>query len=528
MRNYFFLLAALIFWQSGFSQPANTNISNGVLFDGEPYLAINPTNHQNLVAAWMGLKFSGGGFHVAIKTRASFDGGSTWSTANSMPHFGSAYGSADVSMAFNSSGLLYICYIDYQQSPDSGGVWVARSADGGLTWDTSSKAIDIYDDPTKRPVDRPWLVVDNSTTANSGTLYITTKPASWINPPNRNYYKVSTDGGFTWSTLANVDGGNFLVGNAIPAPMAAPATTTNGHFCAAYPSYVASQNFLPALYLATSANQGQSFNYTTIYSALPATLDTNMKNGYQLIASPIDSSKMIFLSPMGINGDGDIFAIQSSDGGQSFNAPVRVNDDAIGNAKAQDMVWASYNDLGNVAVTWRDRRNAATNGFWNVDYDFYYSLSNDNGQSFSTNQKLSSIFIPFDSVLAQNGNDFMSCVYSGDTLYSVWGDTRNGIMNIYFSKTQASINTSIGVAVLDGDELPIMVFPNPVTNTLKITSGTELIGTTLYITSIDGKLIRSFTAGNHNEMDVSFLSPGIYLIKSNAKGSEKYVRFIKS
>jgi len=84
------------------AQPPNTNISNGLLFDGEPYLAINPTNNQNLVAAWMGIKLTNGLFKVAIKTKASFDGGTTWSAVNSLPHFGATYGSADPSMAFDS------------------------------------------------------------------------------------------------------------------------------------------------------------------------------------------------------------------------------------------------------------------------------------------------------------------------------------------------------------------------------------------------------------------------------------------
>ena len=179
-----FSLLFLFLFRFTTAQPANTNISNSILFDGEPFLAINPANNQNLAVAWMGLQFSSGQFRIAIKTRASFDGGSTWSPVNSLPHFGSGYGSADPSLAFDRNGLLYACYIDYRESPDSGGIYVARSFDGGLTWDTPSLAFDMYDDPVKRPIDRPWLVVDKSSTPNFGTLYITTKPAPWIAPPS--------------------------------------------------------------------------------------------------------------------------------------------------------------------------------------------------------------------------------------------------------------------------------------------------------------------------------------------------------
>ncbi len=505
---FFFLL----FFQFGFTQPVNTNISNGTIFDGEPFLAINPANNKNLVAAWMGFKI---GNHIVIKTRASFDGGNTWSNFKSLPHFGTNYTSADVSMAFDKNGLLYISYIDSHQTPDSGGVFLARSLDGGLNWNAPSKAFDTYDVPGKFAVDRPWLVVDNSNTSNSGTLYITTKPAPWIAPPNRNYFKVSSDSGQSWSAIANVDGGTHLIGNSIAAPMAAPATTMNGNFCAVYPSYVSSQNIYPALYLATSGDKGQTYSYTSVYSAVPAVLDTNCKNGYHLVTSPVNSNQMVFVTPFGTNGDADIMAIHSNNSGQTWSSPTRVNDDAIGNGKIQDMVWAAYNEQGNMVVTWRDRRNSATNGFWNAGYDFYYAISTDNGQTFSANQKLSSQFIAFDSVLAQNGNDFMSCVYLSDTLYTVWGDTRTGKLNIFFSKTIASTNTNVGITLLDGELSLLKIFPNPFSSQTTFKSEKILENATLIIYNSGGQQIKKMN--NIRGQTVTFqrdnLPSGIYFLQ---------------
>lgn len=521
----FLSIILLLISQTGKSQVANTNISNGLIFDGEPYLAINPTNSQNLVAAWMGIKLSGGLYRIAIKTRASFDGGSTWSTANSLPHFGTGYGSADVSMAFDKNGLLFISYIDYKQAPDSGGIYVARSFDGGLNWDTPSKAFDMYDDANKRPIDRPWLVVDNSNTPNFGTLYITTKPAPWIPAPNRNYYKVSTDSGHSWSAIANIDGGTHLIGNFIAAPMAAPATTQSGNFCTVYPSYVTTQNILPAYYFSYSNNQGQSFSYTTVFAAVPAAGDTNLKNGYQLIAHPADSNKLIFLTPDSQNGDADIVGFHSNDGGQTWSAPVRINDDAVANGKAQDMVWGAYNQQGNLAVTWRDRRNSGTNGFWNAGYDFYYATSTDNGQTFSVNQKLSSQLIAFDSIIAENGNDFMSCVYSGDTLSTVWGDTRSGKLNIYFAKTIASTNTSIEINLLNNEVNQFDLFPNPVNDQLTISVSNGLVGKEFSIYDSTGKkILQQKTAANTNTINTSDFVSGIYFIKID----NEINRFVKN
>lgn len=512
MKKIHCLIFSIVLIQISFAQPANTNISNGVLFDGEPFLAVNPTNNQNLVAAWMSLQFSGG-LKIAIKTRASFNGGNSWSSPVVLPHFGTGFGSADVSMAFDKNGLLYIAYIDYKQAPDSGGIYVARSFNGGLNWDTPSKAFDIYDVPIKRPVDRPWLVVDNSNTINSGTLYITTKPAPWIAPPNRNYFKASVDSGHTWTSIANVDGGTHLVGNLIAAPMATPATTANGNFCAIYPSYVTSQNPLPAYYFAKSNNQGVSFNYTTVYAAIPAANDTNLKNGYLLLANPVDSNKLIFLFSDAQNGDADIKALNSNDGGQTWGSLIRVNDDAVANGKAQDMVWGAYNETGKIVVTWRDRRNSSANGFWNAGYDFYYSTSADNGQTFSANQKLSNQFIAFDSILTQSGNDFMSCVYRGDTLYSVWGDNRNNKMNIYFAKTIVSTNTNVGFVQLDGEEPKWKIFPNPARNQINIETN-SMQKTSFKIYNALGQLLQTGDLQNNlTTVQLDNYTNGIYSIE---------------
>jgi len=497
-----------------FAQVVNTNLSNSVTFDGEPYIAINPTNPQNIVAAWMGLRFSSGAFRISIITRASFNGGNTWNTAVTLPHHQTTFGSADVSMAFDKGGLLYISFIDYNEAGGTGGDYIARSYNGGQTWDTATEVTDISEVPSKAPLDRPWLVVDNSSTANSGTLYITSKPAPWISPPNRNYYKVSTDSGHTWSAIANVDGGNYLVGNLIAAPMAAPTTTINGHFCAVYPSYVASQNILPAFYLATSKDKGQSFSYSTVITYNPSPLDTNLKGGYRLAASPVDSNKMVMLATESSTGDADIMALHSNDGGQTWSAPVRVNDDSVGNGKAQDMVWAAYNEQGKLAVTWRDRRNQSTIGFWNAGYDFYYATSNDNGQTFSTNKLLSSQLIAFDSIIAQNGNDFMSSAFHDDTLYSVWGDTRSGKMNIYFAKTIASIDSTVSVIQLEGDEPQWSIYPNPITSVLNVNVAAPIIGKEVSVYDANGRKISDFKASSaHFEIPTTTWAPGSYFVR---------------
>lgn len=516
-RILYALISPLLFLWPGLiqAQPVNTNLSNTITFDGEPYVAVNPANNQNIVAAWMGERLSGGTYKVSVITRASFDGGNTWSTAQEIPHAQSGFTSADVSLAFDKNGLLYLCFIDYDETTLSGGDYVTRSFNGGQSWDTASIAVSYSESPSKAPLDRPWLVIDKSNTANGGTLYLTSKPAYWIPPPNRNYYTVSTDSGHTWTAIAYVDGGNYLVGNIIQQPMAAPATTKNGNFCAVYPSYLSSQNIYPAYYLATSKDKGQTFSYSTVITAAFTGIDTNLKTGYRLVANPVDSTQLAFFEIDSSMGDPDVMAMHSNDGGQTWSSRVRVNDDPVGNGKDQDMVWANYNEQGNLLATWRDRRNADTTGFWGAGYDFYYAISTDNGQTFTANKILTSQFVEFDSLIDLKGNDFMSCSYVADTIYTVWGDTRSGKMNIYFTKLIASSDTTLAITVLEGDAENFNVFPNPSANVLNVMVSEQLLGTEIAVYDVKGaKIYGGQIRAACFHIPIATWAPGPYFIRA--------------
>jgi len=417
-----------------FSQPANTNLSNTLVYAGEPYLAINPLNDQNIVVAWMAADVSTG-FKTSIKTKVSFDGGTTWGSQVIHPHIAPTCTSADVSMQFRRNGTLYLSYIDSRQSPDSGGVYISHSADNGISWSSLTEVLNaLNDDPSKLPLDRPWLAADNSQTVNDGSFYLTTKPAPWIPPPNRPYLKTSADSGLTWGLYRYVDTLNYLVGNLIAAPMAFPATTADGALCAAYPSYLFSQSPYPKILFAKSYTKGSHFSYNDLVVNFPGVSDTNYKLGYILAANPANSAQLAFAFIGNLDGDPDVFVTATNNGGTTWSAPVRVNDDPAGNGVGQDLVWISYAKNGDMLVAWRDRRNSSGTGYFQA-CDTYCAVSRNNASSFLPNIRLSSVTAPFDSVLIKPGNDFMSCALVNDTVYAAWSDIRNTKLNIYFTKT---------------------------------------------------------------------------------------------
>ncbi len=518
--TFAFLISSII----ALAQPTETKISNGIGFDGEPNMVVNPTNSRHMVVAWMSLGIAGTGTQITIKTRATFDGGKTWSTPTSLPHFATKWGSADPTMAFNSSGKLYIVYIDYKSNTDSGGLYLFSSSNGGLLWNSESKILSGDESP-KIYLDRPWLVIDRSGGPTDGTFYVTSKPAPWIAAPNRPYLKVSSDGK-NWSSIRYIDSTGYLVGNLIQAPMATPSVTADGKFMAIYPSYVASQNVLPQMYLATSASKGATFKYNSAISNPTKAGDTNLKTGYLLLAHPKDANAMIFVGLEGRNGDADVFVYRSNDGGKKWNTGVRVNDDTLGNGKLQDLAWASWGKVGELAVCWRDRRNATGKGFVQGS-DCYCTVSVDSGKTFQKNMRMSANNAAFNNVLYQSGNDFMSCAINGDTLCAVWGDVRNNKLEIWFGSTNWKQKTNAIQKRIVSEDLPLIkVWPVPAYNELNVNLYSTLTNVNVEITDLQGKIVKFIQYKNDNRINISDLENGIYLLRGNTLNGDFSARFV--
>lgn len=502
----------------------NVNLSSLNTFEGEPYIAINPTNPKNILVAWMGFVF-GNGTGLTIKVKNTFNGGISWGSAINLPHIKSTYKSADVSMAFDATGKLHLTYIDYRQSPDSGGVYYINSTNGGNSFSSPVLVIDAYADAAKKPIDRPWLTVNS----NGTKLFVTTKPAPWILAPNRSYLVSSLNGGATWSNFRFVDTTNFLIGSLISAPMAFPCFAGNS-LKIMYPSYVASQNILPAYYIATSTNIGGTFNYNTMIASntSPAANDS-AKSAYQLLANPTNSLNLIALFGAGIGTtDLDIFMLESNNGGSTWGSPLRINNDPINNGKMQDLMWGSFDALGNLAITWRDRRNAPGVGYARAS-EVYGTFRSAGSSTFVPNFKISDVLEGYTNLLNQSGNDFMCSALQNDTIHSVWGSTRDGSLDIWYSKTKASMGITGVKQLITSESFNIETFPNPTKDKLSVKLTNSISIKTIELFNLEGKMILSQQINNmHGELSLKNLAPSIYTLKvSDEKGNTFSKKVVK-
>ena len=454
-RNHFTALLFVLVSQFTFMAIGQSvNLSNGFVFDGEPFLVVNPANPRHMVVSWMGYTF---GQPLGIKTIATFNGGKSWSSPVIQPHFSAGFKSADPSMVFDNAGNVYCCYIDYRESPDSGGVYLTKSADGGLHWALLSRAIDAHADANKVPIDRPWLTIDPS----NNHMCITTKPAPWVLPPNRPYIISSANGGQSWNPWRYIDGPGYLVGSIIKQPMAAPATSSDGKFHCIYPTYLPSQHLLPGYIHAESADNGATFTYSNVYFAASGITDTLAKAGGRLACDPALPGHMVYCFLDERSGDLDIYISESYNDGSTWSVPTRLNSDPYGNGKMQDLVWSDFSSKGDFVVAWRDRRNSSGTGYAAAS-EIWGTMRWHDSTNFIPNFRISDTLSSYHNILSQNGNDFMCLAVAADTLNAVWGDAGTGVLSIWFSRISLRSLHSTGVSEIVKEPVPLIsIFPNP-------------------------------------------------------------------
>ncbi len=447
------------------------NLSQGTVFDGEPYLAINPDNPQHLVVAWMGWE------NIAdllkIKTKTSFDGGRSWSETVALPHVTSGFSSADPSIAFNHQGEVFISYIDFTGTtpPVTGGVYLCRSADGGLSWDSPQAVITTDFDGDKWPIDRPWMVIDRSEGPHQGNIYVTSMNLNRTMPSFNPYLSTSTDNGNTF-TSRYLDAPGWLAGNLNPLPVCTPTVTSNGVFCGVYPSFSLVQSFFPQAFLVTSTDGGNTIAHQLVERITDNIIAGDFgdaKKGPLLLADPTDPDHLVFISLRAIHGDLDVFINESFDLGASWSSPLRVNDDPIGNNRMQDMLWGDFDDDGDLIISWRDRRNGADSTFQTAS-DVWAAYRPAGQQSFEANFSLTNQDVAFDDVLERAGNDFMNIQLQNDTLHATWGDARDGRLNIWFRQLTVTGEVVSNRQIASETTPNLSIYPNPAKTFLQIQS----------------------------------------------------------
>jgi hypothetical protein len=346
--------------------------------------------------------------------------------------------------------------------------------------------------------------------------------------PYNPYIHISSDEGKSWRHKY-LDTINYLAGQWIAQPVPSPAVSSDGTLHAVYPSYVYSQNAYPQYIHVYSENGGFTFNYSTVYVEKTPFSDSLAKRVWLLICDKSDSQHLAFFNISNVYGDGDVFLWESSDKGITWSEPKRINDDTIANGRMQDLVWADFNENGDLFVTWRDRRNAPDTGF-ETSSEIWGAVKYKENADFEKNLRISDSLVPYDTILgATNGNDFQGVRFTDNTIYSAWGSNKNGYLNIWFAKSVLT-PTSIESIIVKDINSGFIVTPNPASDYIEIGQLSKVFdpseGSGIKIYNTFGECVKNLSPalseGEGVRIDISHLPVGLYLLQIG-NYSEKFM-----
>ncbi|MEO8288731.1 MAG: S-layer homology domain-containing protein [Chloroflexota bacterium] len=402
----------------------------------EVTIAANPTNPLNFLA--------GGNLNGRFTTT---DGGVTWNR-------GTLPGGGDPAVVFDAAGNAYFAQLGNTATcPDANRVW--RSTDGGMTFGAYVVALSDPS-PGDHFIDKEWLAADRAASSPTlGRIYITA--TSFHTPPgcdlnnyidNRIVLAYSSDQGATWSQPVTVSDASHNQNQ-----FSKPVVANNGTLYISYQYQNCTFNCsssIPMVNLITkSTDGGITFSPSMTITGQTITPTGAFVSGYQYLYAGSTSSgfrhndqAVIDVSPtdpnvvyavwtegrwdtsfvyQNVTGQhGDIAFSRSTDGGATWTAAVRINDDTLGNGKDQFFPWMVVGSDGTIHASWSDRRDSGAG----YQYRQYYTQSTDGGLTWAANQQVADVggtpstFIGDYSGIAVNSDNTL--------VLPIWTDMRSG------------------------------------------------------------------------------------------------------
>jgi hypothetical protein len=405
------------------NQRANTDATTYA--QQEPSIAVNPLNPLNIIASAKDER-SAPAPNTATKEvweYTSTDGGLTWLNQHA-PIVGThAVRQSDPVNIFRDDGVAYACYLGYNDSSgySDTGIYVTRSTDGGLTWNNTVLPVN---EGSGYSTDKQWLAVDN----NPASPYYHRMYLSWTEFGGCNgciHFVYSTDGGVTWSSQS----AEVLSGAGVQFSM--PTVLWNGNV---FVNWAAGSSIVARI----STDGGVTFGSQFTAGSMNTNLSMPGRN-WRISAIPVAAADRATPGNLVITwNDGrnnaangvDVYYTRSTNGGTTWSAPARLNDDPAGVVKQQAEPWVTTSPNGVFHAIWYDEREDSAGA--PILLNTYYSQSTDAGATWSPNVRVSdgvsdlNVGIPQGPGWNGAAGDYINLSATDTDVYGVWTDTRSG------------------------------------------------------------------------------------------------------
>jgi hypothetical protein len=349
-------------------------------------IAVDPTDGNKMVIAWrqfndVSSNFRQGGWGYTT------DGGIHWTFPGVLEN--GVFRSDPVTGSNEIGNFFYLSLqSNQQQSFFCDDMW--RSTNGGQFW------VLLSGEQGAGGGDKEWFTIDKTNGPGHGFQY-QSDDGIYCSGGGVQFQR-STDGGVTWQTPINIPNspiygtldvdtnGNLFVGGWSGGTTFQCVRSSNAQI----------GNQTPTFDQVTPVNMGGSIGGGGIN---PAGLTGMLFLAIDRSGGPTNNNIYMLASvvPPGRNTT-DVMFVRSTDGGLTFSAPHRINDDPVNPSKWHWFGTFSVAPNGRLDAVWYDTRNAANN----TDSQLFYSYSTDGGVTWSPNVAVSAAFNPFEGYPNQN------------------------------------------------------------------------------------------------------------------------------
>ncbi len=410
----------------------------------EPSIAFDPTNPMRIVIGWRQFDTITNNFRQAGYAYST-DAGLTWTFPGPIDP---GVFRSDPVLDFDAEGNFYYNSLTLVNSEYVCDVY--KIDDGGVIWDDGTYA---------HGGDKQWMRIDKTDGIGSGNNY-----SFWTS-----YYSICYPGAFTrstdsgntyedceevsgdpsWGTLAvGPNGELYIVGEGQYTITLVKSSTASD------PDESVTWDFTSSVNLDGSLSGWAPINPQGLVGQ--AWVDVDVSDGpgqgnVYVLASVERNSN---------NDPADVMFAKSTDGGVTFQSPIRINTDAS-TTNYQWFGTMSVAPNGRIDVVWLDTRDAPTNLPHNSA--LYYSYSTNQGITWSENEQLSDYFDPHIGYPNQNKmGDYFDMKSDDYGAHLAWANTLNGGQDVYYTYITPS---TIGIdEILTLDSLSVTNYPNPFTD----------------------------------------------------------------